>query len=147
MLAADTPPAVANAARGDITVTLEGVDYVMRASFQAIGEMETATGKTLFELARAAEDGRLSLAELGEIVSACIRAHARSENDTDLAKVKAARISALIYAEVGGVLLIAKQAVTPMLFLAVTGGYDAQGFRRPMTTMATTPSAPTPDPA
>jgi hypothetical protein len=134
-------PAAANAAAGDILLELEGVSYPLRASFQAIGEIETGTAKTLYELTALASAARLSLADIGIIVAACIRAHARFEKNDGLAKMRPERAAELVYAEIGGVSQVTLLQLLPLLKLAVTGGYTSQGFRKPQTT-----TSPTSDP-
>lgn len=130
MAAAKKAAAPAVEARGEITIELEGVGYTLTPSFQAIGEIETACGKSLWELARAAEARALTLADCGEIVAACIRANARAGDGGDLARVKAPRIAELIYGELGGMFAAVTVVIDPLLRLALTGGYTSLGFRR-----------------
>lgn len=131
MAAAKKAAATAVEARGEISIELEGVSYTLTPSFQAIGEIETACGKSLWELARAAEARTLTLSDCGEIVAACIRANARANDDRDMATIKAASIAKLIYGEVGGLFAAVTVVIDPLLRLALMGGYTSEGFRRP----------------
>ncbi|MGI4876656.1 MAG: GTA-gp10 family protein [Janthinobacterium lividum] len=118
------------AARGEISIVLETVRYTLRPSFEAIGIIETSTGKTLYELASAAEGRKLTLGDAAEIIGQCIRAHARSTSDADMAVVRIGRIGELIYSETGGLLVAVKVTIAPLLLLALTGGYTASGERK-----------------
>lgn len=135
----------ASATRGEIAVTLEGAELVLTPSFQAIDEIETQTGQTLRELVAAAERGRMSLRTVGIVLAACVRASARAGKAKEhYAQVKAESMASLAYAEDGGVLLVIRHHLVPLLMVALTGGYTAQGFRKPQTGQS---SPPTSDPA
>jgi hypothetical protein len=134
----EAPVGAINALAGEIAVELEGVTYPLRASFQAIGEIETATGKTLYELMLLASEGRLRLADVGIIVAACIRAHARHDGNEALARMRPERAAELVYAEIGGVAQVTALQLLPLLQLAVTGGYTASGFPKPIPTKSPT---------
>ncbi|MDT7935212.1 MAG: GTA-gp10 family protein [Sphingomonadaceae bacterium] len=136
-------PAEASAvdARGEIAIELDGVEYVLRPSFEAVGAIESACGKTLLELAQAAESGTLSAAHLAEVVAQCIKAQGRAVGDDNLRAVTAKRIGALLYEADGGLMWAITQVVMRLLFRAVTGGYTALGEAKGAGTRSTT-SAP-----
>lgn len=119
---------------GEVDLELEGVVYRLRPSFAAIAEIEKGTGRDLFDLVRQVEQGGLTLDHIGIIVAACIRAQAKVDKDTAVASIKPARAAELVYAEDGGMLLAVRAAIHPLLFNAVTGGYDAAGKRKPSST-------------
>jgi hypothetical protein len=119
---------------GEVDLELEGVVYRLRPSFAAIAEIETGTGRDLFELMRRVEQGGLTLDHIGIIVAACIRAQAKVDKDTAVASIKPKRAAELVYAEDGGMLLAIRAAIHPLLFNAVTGGYTALGERKAQTT-------------
>ena len=127
--------AAAVAAQGEIVLRLKGVAYVLRPSFAAIGAIETETGRTLFDLAAAAERCQLPLVQAGVVAAHCIRAHAAGEGGNPLHRdVKPETLAGMIYAEDGGVLLATKVALHPLLFGALTGGFTALGEPKPRTT-------------
>lgn len=119
---------------GEVDLELEGVAYRLRPSFAAIGEIESGTGKSLFELLRAVEQGGLTRDDIGIIVAACIRAQAKATGDAKLATIKPARAAELVYAEDGGAFVALRAAIQPLLFNALTGGYTALGERKAQTT-------------
>ena len=116
----------ANPERGETQFVLDGVEYVLRPSWEAIAAFEGATGKSLTELAVAASDGRLGLQEAGEIACACIRAFGRETDTPSMANVSAKKLAGLIYESEGGMLLAQKRFAL-MLTMAVTGGFTATG--------------------
>lgn len=120
-------PSAANAVRGELSIDLEGVTHVLKPSFDAIGRIETATGLSLFQLGRAAEDMSLTLAHAAIIIAECIRAHARSEGDRAMATVRNERIAELLYAEAGGVMEVLSRTIRPLTLIALTGGFTASG--------------------
>lgn len=131
----DMPDSGAIEARGEISISLDGVAHVLRPSFEAIGAIETATGKTLFELAQAAETGKITLAQAGAVVAHCMRAHARSEEGNPLhTDVQPASIAERIYTADGGLLMATRVVIYPLLFGAIMGGYTALGKPKPRTT-------------
>lgn len=116
----------ANATRGEVSLELEGVEYVLRPSYEAISAFETQTNRSLIDLARAAGDGELKLSESAIIVTECIKAHGRATDDKALAAFNAARVGELILQADGG-LLIAMKRLELLLFMAATGGYTGSG--------------------
>jgi hypothetical protein len=132
--AAAAAATAAVAARGEISLTLEGVEYVLRPTFEAIGQIETALGKNLFSLAQAAEQQQLTLAEVGTIAAMCIRAQAQATSNDLHANIRPERIAMMIFAEPGGALVAVRAAIHPLLIGALTGGYTALGEPRPKVT-------------
>lgn len=130
-----------NAERGELTLSLEGVDYGLRPSFDAIVEFEEATGKSLTELVLAADSGKLRLPDLGAISCACIRAWARETGQKSLEHVSAKKLGSLIYQEPGGVMLVQKRLAL-ILFQAMTGGFTAEGNPKPGEPKAAKKAAP-----
>ena len=130
---------IANETRGELSITLEGVEYGLRPSWQAIDAIERQTGKSLHELGAAAETYRLSVGELATIVTECIRAWGRANEQSTIAAFQRDRIAEILIED--GV-LAAQARVALVLLLAVTGGVTAQGEVKPerMTT-GTTPDA------
>lgn len=127
--------AAAVGAQGEIVLRLKGVAYVLRPSFAAIGAIETETGRTLFDLAAAAERCQLTLVQAGVVAAHCIRAHAAGEGGNPLHReVKPETLAGMIYAEDGGVLLATRVALHPLLFGALTGAFTALGEPKPRAT-------------
>lgn len=125
-------PAKANV-RGEVTLSLDGHDYHLRPSYEAIAAIETQTGRTLFELADAARHQGLTLRECGIIGTEMMRAYARThatEADplTGYAGARPERVSELVF-EAGAALIQPRLAL--VLLAAVTGGVDAQGEAKP----------------
>lgn len=116
----------ANKTRGEVSLGLEGVEYVLRPSYEAISAFETQTNRSLIDLARAAGDGELKLSESAIIVTECIKAHGRAIDDKAMAAFNAARVGELILQADGG-LLIAMKRLELLLFMAATGGYTGSG--------------------
>lgn len=116
----------ANPERGEISLELEGVAYVLRPSYEAIQAFEAQSGKSLLDLAQAAADGRLTLSEIASIACECIRAWGRSKADEMVARVNANAIGNLIYESPGGIMLVT-QRLAVMLIMASSGGYTATG--------------------
>lgn len=116
----------ANKTRGEVSLELEGAEYVLRPSYEAISAFETQTNRSLIDLARAAGDGELKLSESAIIVTECIKAHGRATDDKAMAAFNAARVGELILQADGG-LLIAMKRLELLLFMAATGGYTGSG--------------------
>lgn len=138
--------AKANDTRGEIALALEGEEYVLRPSYQAIKAFEAATGKGVVTLAQQAFAGELQLNELAAIAAECIRAWGRASDDErgKIARsVDADRVGELIMGAENGV-AGAMGAVAVMLSLACSGGYTGAGERKPATSgkaKAKTPAA------
>ncbi len=122
----------ANATRGEITLALEGQPYVLRPSFEAIQAFETATGKSIIDLARSALAGALTTGDAAIIAAECIRAWGRANDDEATAHFNARRVGELMFEADDGV-TGAMKAIAEVLAWAATGGYTAQGEVRPGT--------------
>lgn len=116
----------ANETRGEVSLELGGVEYVLRPSYEAISAFEAQTNRSLIDLVRAAGDGQLKLGEASVIVTECIKAHGRSIDDKAMAVFNAKRIGELIQEAEGGFLIVIKR-LELLLFMAATGGYTASG--------------------
>lgn len=114
----------ANETRGEVALTLDGAEFVLRPSYEAIVEFEAATGRSLIDLAQAAGAGSLSLSDAAAIVTACVKAWGRATGNKSAAGVNAKRVAELLIEE--GLLLVMKR-LEIVLFLAATGGVTASG--------------------
>lgn len=112
--------------RGELALTLEGAEYVLRPSYEAIDAFEGKTGKGLLELAQLALSGKLRAGELAQVAAECIRAWGRATDQASMAAVNARRIAELIVESEGG-MAGAMGILSAMLSMAATGGYTAQG--------------------
>lgn len=65
---------MANPLRGEIDIELGGETLTLRPSFDAICQVESATGKHLAELAAEMASGRVGLRQAAVIVTACANA-------------------------------------------------------------------------
>lgn len=135
----EAPPRPASAERGEIMLKLDGADFVLRPSFEAIEAFEGSTGKGLLQLAREAVSGTLRVSEVAQIVCECVRAWGRATQQKSAAGVQARRVADLILEAEGG-LSAALHTLGGMLALASTGGYTALGEMKAGTT--TTSGAP-----
>lgn len=116
----------ANKTRGEVSLELEGQEYVLRPSFEAISAFEAQTNRSLIDLARAAGDGQLKTGEAAIIVTECIRAHGRAIDDKAMTAFNSARVGELILQADGGLLIVTKR-LELLLFMAATGGYTGSG--------------------
>ena len=127
--------------QGEITVPLEGVEYVLRPSYSAIMAIERQTGRSLFDLAGEATSGRMSIADMGVICAEMMHAFGRQNPDdsniTTYRGAKPEKIAELIY-EAGGPRVSARIAV--LLMGALTGGYTASGKMKATGTQTTEPT-------
>ena len=122
----EAPVRPANAERGEITLTLDGAEFVLRPTAEAIMAFEDATEKGLLQLAREAVKGELRTAEVAQIVTECVRAWGRATGQKSAQAVNAVRIGELIQeSEIG--LRGAMDTLAALLAIAATGGYTAQG--------------------
>jgi len=124
--AASAPSAPAIEDRGEIAITLDGVEMVLRPTFEAITAFEASTGKGLMVLAEEAVARRLTLGEVVQIATESIRAWGRATQNRDASGAQSGRIAELILDSPEG-FAGALQAVGSMLALAATGGYTAMG--------------------
>ena len=118
--------ATANETRGEISLQLDGVDYVLRPSFEAISAFEAETGSGLLALTGQAEEATMTLDTMASIVPHCIRAHGEAVGDQMLKSVNKSKIAALIMGSDGG-MLGAIIRVRLLLVMAATGGFTASG--------------------
>lgn len=109
----------ANQIRGEISISLDGSEFVLRPTFEASLAIENQTGKSLFAMAYEADEGRLSLAEMGVVVAEYIKAWGRETEVSSTANVNTQRITELIFQE--GVAK-AMPRVALVLAEAITGG-------------------------
>jgi hypothetical protein len=127
--------------QGQITVPLDGQDYVLRPSFNAIRAIERygrPSGRALAQFADEASRYALSIDDMGFIVSEFMRAHgvACPEDPlaTDYKNAKPDRCAELIYET--GVPRIAIRLYA-ILAGAIAGGYTPSGERRALPEMTT----------
>lgn len=123
--------ATANPVRGEMTFDLDGADYVLRPSFEAIVAIEEQTGKTQVELAQMASDGRLTVMDAAVVVTECIKAQGRAllaagQDDQRMTAFNKKTVGELIQSSPGGVVL-ATQKLALLLFMAASGGYTPKG--------------------
>ena len=112
--------------RGEMALILEGVEYVLRPSHEAIEAVEKLTGRGLLELTREAVHGKLTISETAQIATEFIRAFGRATESPAVVGVKAPRIRELMGEAEGG-FQSAMAIVAGVLSLASTGGYTASG--------------------
>lgn len=116
----------ANATRGEISLHLDGAEFILRPSFEAIVAIEADTGCGLVALARQAEDGSMSLQTAALIVMHLIRAQGKAAKDPALEGVNAQRIGQLIMSAEGGLMIVLLR-LRLLLTMAVTGGFTPSG--------------------
>ena len=136
---ADAKPEAAADTRGQVSVELDGQEYLLRPSFEAIAACERQL-RPLYQLATEASRGELSLDDMGVIVAEMMRAQGKADPDGPLAAdykgARAERCSQLVY-EAGAPGVCARLMV--VLIGALNGGYDAKGEAK---APATTPETP-----
>ena len=114
--------------QGQITVPLDGRNYVLRPSFEAIASIERKLGRSLYELSGQALRGVLTIDDMAVVVSEMMRAYAKAHPETEeittYRSVKVERVAEMIF-EAGSPNITARIAV--VLVGAVTGGYTASG--------------------
>lgn len=120
----------ASAARGEHSLTLAGVTYRLRPSFDAITAIEDAVGPSLIDVARRCSAMTLSLSDLGLVLAELIRAGAE-KGDVFTAQVDGERIAQLIFEEGQST---AYALATVALSDAITGGRTASGEAKAVTT-------------
>lgn len=124
--------AAAANARGEVTIVLEGQEYHLRPSYEAIVAIEEMTGKTTFELANAARNQALTLAECGIVTARMMQAFGESHPGDPLISTyknsKPENLARLIMVE--GVMKV-QPRLAVLLIAAVTGGVDASGEWKP----------------
>ena len=113
---------------GNLLITLEGVAYVLRPSYQAITSIERMSGQTLFDLAGKSARSCLSLDELALIVTEMFHAYGKTlSNDDPLAATyrscKAEDIGKLIFPDIVRI----NGRICIVLMGCLTGGYNPEG--------------------
>ena len=129
-------PKPANALRGEVSIELEGVAYVLRPSYEAIIEIERATDDTLVSLAQSGLSFTMSLAKAAIVATEFIKAHGRHVNDPAMARFNAKAVGELIY-EAGLYRICA--ILGAVLSGAASGAYTPLGELK--ATEATTPTS------
>lgn len=114
--------------RGQIAVELDGTQFTLRPSFEAILEAEKQTGLNLYELATLAANSRMSIDQIAIVVAATMRAHGKANPEDPLKSsyvgAKAETLAPMIY-EACSSRVMGRVAV--LLAGAVMGGYTASG--------------------
>lgn len=133
--------------QGQLTIELDGAEYVLRPSRQAISNIEKAIGRArglngpvgLAQLAMQCSSFALSVEELGICVAEMMRAHAthNPEASADYRGAKPEKCADLIYE--GGELTLAPR-IGAILTYAMAGGYTASGEVRAIGTKTTEPT-------
>jgi hypothetical protein len=113
---------LANAERGEVSLTLDGADYVLRPTYAACVAIEAQTGRSIIELAVDAQAKSLSLGNAAVIVTECIRAWGREIGRISVEGVQVDRIGELIFAD--GIAKAMPRIELAMMF-AATGGAKA----------------------
>jgi hypothetical protein len=111
---------------GQLSVSFDGTDYMLRPSRQAISSIELGLGKSLTQIAVQCGSLALSTSELGLCVAELMRAYAdfNPKAGADYRGAKPERCADLIY-ENGPVDVARRLAV--IFTGALTGGYTAAG--------------------
>jgi hypothetical protein len=111
---------MANPHRGEVAVTLDGHSFTLRPSWEALVEIEQATGVGIMQLAAAFATGRFRVTDLHAVLMAGLKAG--GEKRADPAEV--GRMIAATGIMNGGLL----KSVTAFLENAITGGADKTGL-------------------
>ena len=137
--------ATANEIRGEVSIDLDGVAYVLRPSYEAGAAIEQATGRSLMELAVAADASRMPLSQMSIVVTEYIKAWGRETGNTATEHFEAKRIGELIHDGAGGI-LAAMPRVALVLTRAVSGGCRlGEQMAAGTTTETTTTATPAAD--
>ena len=140
----------ANETRGEVALSLEGIDYVMRPSWEAIDAIEAKLAKSIDELAgMAAESARAVLAGRApssgltreqKAVIACefIRAWGRETNDRTAAAFNDRGVREVLASEDQQLVTLRLASV---LIAATTGGVTSTGEAKPAAMTANPPLA------
>lgn len=131
---------VANEVRGEVSLTLDGQEFVLRPSFEAIAAIKKKLGRSIQQLHDDCRNGALDV-ELATIATECIKAHGKAVNDPMIRGVKEERIGELIMESEGG-FVIASASIALLLMLAATGGYTAKGEPKALPTTSPTTETP-----
>lgn len=117
-----------NEVRGEFALELDGVEYGLRPTHEALEAIEGKLGTSALKLARAALTGDLTLGQMGTIVAECVRAWGRQTGDAANANVGEKALKPLIQ-QAG--MLETSQKLQAVLSLAVTGGVTPEGEAKP----------------
>jgi hypothetical protein len=123
--------------RGEVTIDLDAT-YIMRPSYEAIEQIEAATGRGVVALVNLAAQGEMTLKQAAIIVTECIKAWGRKaiadgDNSPEARSAQGARaqrVGKLIH-EHG--LVNATERCAIVLMAAATGGVTASGEWKPAT--------------
>ena len=126
----DTAPAVDF--RGRITIPLDGADYLLRPSYDAVIAIEQELGRSTLQLAQQAVSGTLTTTDMAVICCELMKAQGKADPTAGPSYLgaKVERIGQLIM-EASAPKIMARLAV--LLMGVVTGGYTAQGELKPAT--------------
>jgi len=114
----------ANETRGEFPITLEGVAYTMRPSYEALVQMEQKTGCALSILRMAANAHALAIENAAIVVTEGIKAEGKATNNATLQQFSPERVGALL---IDGGLEPVFDVIARMLDLALTGGVTELG--------------------
>lgn len=135
----------ANPIRGEVSVQMEGEDYVLRPTYDAITAVEEQTGRSIQQLALAADEGSLPLRHAAIVVTEFVKAWGRENDKPYFAQFTVRRIAELLFAE--GLLKV-NPRVALALWQALTGGHvpgEANAAGTTTTTTTTTDGTPAAD--
>lgn len=107
---------MANRERGEVSIRLQGVEYTMRPTYQALVEIEGATGRKIMPLTRAIAAGDYGIVDMTAVIAAGIKAAG--------GKAQTATIGNMLVASGMGNPAIV-QSVIEFLGFALTGGAAA----------------------
>lgn len=130
-----------NPLRGEVSVRMDGEDYVLRPSYEAITAVEDQTGQSIQQLALAADEGALQLKQAAIVVTEFVKAWGRENDKPYFEKFSVRRISELLFQE--GLLKV-NPRVALALWQALTGGHvpgEANAAGTETTTTDGTPAA------
>jgi hypothetical protein len=105
--------------RGEVTLRLDGTDYVLRPTFEACVAVERQIGRSIIHLAAEADAQRLTVEDMSIVAAEFIRAWGKETETPSIAGVKAENIAPLIFAE--GVIGVAPRLAIALIG-AITGG-------------------------
>tara|TARA_R110000787_G_scaffold208846_8_gene318909 strand:- start:3772 stop:4197 length:426 start_codon:yes stop_codon:yes gene_type:complete len=134
--------APANELRGEVDLYLEGERFVLRPSYTAIQNIERLTGKTMVQLAVAADENALSQDDCAAVVGEMIRAWGVAVDHPVAKMVNDRRIGELLF-EHG--LMAVMPRITLVLTMAATGGCLASGEVKTAGTIPATSDIPAVD--
>ena len=122
---------MANQQRGEFAIRLHGVEYGMRPTYDAVQAFEGADGMQLTQMAVAATRGGLSVRVCALIVTECVRAWGKANDDVAARGFQADTVAPILLSEgIADVQLV----LADMLFLAATGGLTIEGKRKAIPT-------------